>query len=74
MSCVDVELYKSECQEMLRRFLAHQLSYEQCVAALDAAISDVAPRLTSEQPASLREFTTGNRDIIDRAVGSPRTD
>jgi hypothetical protein len=34
-----MEVYKDETQEIIRRFLAHGLSFPECVAALDAALA-----------------------------------
>ena len=39
------EVYKSETQEIIRRFLARRLSFPDCIAALDAALAGLVPRL-----------------------------
>ena len=59
-----VEVYKNETREIIRRFLNHRLSFHECLAALDAALADLTPRLTDEQIASLRPFVIENNDIV----------
>jgi CRP/FNR family cyclic AMP-dependent transcriptional regulator len=59
-----MEVYKSETREIIRRFLAHRLSFDHCVAALDAALADLTPRLTDEQMGSLRALMLENNEIV----------
>jgi CRP/FNR family cyclic AMP-dependent transcriptional regulator len=59
-----VEVYKSETQEIIKRFLNRRLSFHECLAALDAALADLTPRLTDEQIASLRPLVLENNDIV----------
>jgi hypothetical protein len=47
-----MEVYKQETQEIIGRFLLGQLSFPNCIAALDAALAGLLPRL---QPGQLDE-------------------
>lgn len=49
---------------MIKRFLAHRISFPACVAALDAALADLMPRLTGEQFAPVRALILENNNII----------
>jgi CRP/FNR family cyclic AMP-dependent transcriptional regulator len=59
-----MEVYKRETQEVIKRFLNHKLNFPDCVAALDAALADLTPRLTGEQIASLRALVLENNDMV----------
>jgi hypothetical protein len=59
-----MEVYKRECQEVIRRFLAHRISFPTCIAALDAALADLLPRLTAEQLPILRALALANNEIV----------
>ena len=59
-----MEVYKSETREVIRRFLTHRLSFDECMAALDDALADLTPRLTGEQIAPLRALILENNDIV----------
>ena len=60
----DMEVYKSETQEVIRRFLSHRLSFPDCVAALDDALADLTSRLSGEQIAPLRALILENDQIV----------
>lgn len=59
-----MESYKRETEAVIARFLKHQLSFPDCIAALDAALAQLIPRLTSEQLSSLRALMLANNDIV----------
>jgi hypothetical protein len=59
-----MEVYKSETREVIERFLRHELSFPDCIAALDAALADLIPRLNSEQLDSLRALMLANNEIV----------
>jgi hypothetical protein len=59
-----MEVYKRETQEVIRRFLAHRLSFPECIAALDAALAGLVPRLTGEELAELRAVMLSNNEIV----------
>lgn len=59
-----MEVYKSETQEVLRRFLARRLSFPDCIAALDAALAGLLPRLRAEELPALRELMLANNAVV----------
>jgi hypothetical protein len=59
-----MEVYKRETRKVIKRFRAHRLSFHDCVAALDAALADLTPRLTGEQIAPLRALMLENNDMV----------
>jgi hypothetical protein len=69
-----VEVYRSETQEVIKRFFAHRLSYPACICALDAALAGLIPRLTCEQLPLLRALMLANNETVKyemRKRGSP---
>ena len=59
-----MEVYKSETREVLDRFLARRLNFPSCIAALDAALAGLLPRLRSEELPALRELMLANNAIV----------
>jgi hypothetical protein len=59
-----MEVYKSETREVLNRFLGHRLSFPACIAALDAALAGLLPRLHADELPALRELMMANNDIV----------
>jgi CRP/FNR family cyclic AMP-dependent transcriptional regulator len=59
-----MEVYKRETREVIRRFLAHRLSFPDCIAALDAALADLTSRLAPEQLPPLRALMLENNDMV----------
>jgi hypothetical protein len=76
-----MEVYKRETQEVIRRFLQRQLSFPKCIAALDAALAGLLPRLRSEQLDEVRAVMLANNEKVmaemarrtlgRRAISSP---
>lgn len=50
-----MEVYKRESEEILRRFLARQISDRECIIALDGAVAALTPTLTPEDIRPLRD-------------------
>jgi len=63
-----MELYERETQNVVERFLGHTLSFPDCIAALDAALADLIPRLTGEQIARLRIVMLANNEIVMKEI------
>ena len=63
-----MEVYKRETRELIKRFLRHKLSFPNCVAALDAALADLTPRLSGQQIAPLRALILENNDIMTKEM------
>jgi CRP/FNR family cyclic AMP-dependent transcriptional regulator len=59
-----VEVYKSETREVIKRFIAHRLSFPECIAALDAALADLTLRLHPKQLPALRALMLENNDMV----------
>ena len=59
-----LEEYESETSEVIKRFLDHRLSFPDCIAALDAALAHLVPRLTREQLATLRALMLANNELV----------
>ena len=59
-----MEVYKSETREVLDRFLGHRLTFPACIAALDAALAGLLPRLRPEELPALRELMLANNNVV----------
>jgi hypothetical protein len=59
-----MEVYKSETREVLGRFLSHRLTFPACIAALDAALAGLLPRLRAEELPALRELVLANNEVV----------
>jgi hypothetical protein len=57
-------VYKQEAKIVVNRFLRNRISFPQCIAALDAALAGLIPRLTAEQIAPLREIMLANNETV----------
>ena len=55
-----MEVYKSETKEVLHGFLCHRLKFPECIAALDAALAGLIPKLTPEQLPEFRAVMLAN--------------
>ena len=60
----DVEVYKSETREIIKRFMARTLNFPDCIAALDAALAGLVPRLQDGQLSILRALMLANNEIV----------
>ena len=59
-----MEVYKSETREVLNRFLSRRISFPACIAALDAALAGLLPRLRPEELPALRELMLANNETV----------
>jgi hypothetical protein len=59
-----MEVFKAETREVLSRFLRRRLSFPDCIAALDAALAGVLPRLQPSELPALREVMLANNNIV----------
>jgi hypothetical protein len=72
-----MEVYKSETREIIRRFLARRLTFPACIAALDAALADLVPRMLHKDLDALRAVMLSNNEIVMKEMerrGSPVLD
>jgi hypothetical protein len=63
-----VEAYERETSEVVNRFLRRELSFPNCIAALDAALAAFMPKLTSEQITRLRIVMLANNEIVTKEL------
>jgi hypothetical protein len=59
-----MEAYERETQLVIERFLHHELSFPDCIAALDAALADFMPRMTGDQIDRVRVVMLANNEIV----------
>jgi len=59
-----MEVYKRETREVIKRFLLRQLSFPKCIAALDAALARLLPRLQPEQLDEVRAVMLANNEKV----------
>jgi hypothetical protein len=59
-----MEVYKSKTREVIRRFLKQRISFPDCIAALDAALAELIPRLRPEELADLRHVMLINNETV----------
>ena len=70
-----MEAYEATTRDVIARFLDHKLGFADCIAALDAALADLIPRLTTEQLSHLRAVMLANNEIVMKEMerrGPPR--
>ena len=59
-----MKAYKSETKQVVNRFLRRQLSFPKCIAALDAALAKLIPRLRPEDLDALRAVMLANNERV----------
>jgi hypothetical protein len=59
-----MEAYERETQAVIDRFLQRQISFPDCIAALDAALADFLPRMTGDQIARVRIVMLANNEVV----------
>ena len=59
-----MEAYREQTREVIGRFLDGKLSFPDCIAALDAALADLIPRLTPKLIVPLRTLILANNEIV----------
>jgi hypothetical protein len=70
-----MELYKQETRKLINRFLLRQLSFPECISALDSALAELIPRLRPEDLPALREVMLANNERVMKEMarrGQPR--
>ena len=61
-------VYRQEIREVLRRFMAHELSYAECVSMLNAALDGVIRDLEAEDLPALRSLLTSTDEQLKLEV------
>jgi hypothetical protein len=59
-----MEIYKRETRDLVNRFLLRQLSFPDCISALDSALAGLIPRLRPEDLPALREVIMANNERV----------
>lgn len=59
-----MEVYKAETKEILRRYLEEQITYPASVAALDAALAGVLPRMRPENLEEVQSIVRANNEVL----------
>ena len=59
-----MEIYKRETRDLVNRFLLRQLSFPDCISALDSALAGLIPRLRPEDLPALREVIMANNESV----------
>ncbi len=59
-----METYEDETRAIIERFLRNEISFPDCISALDAPLAELIPRLSSEQLAPLRALMLANNEIV----------
>jgi hypothetical protein len=59
-----MEVYERETRAVIARFLRREISFPECIAALDAALAELIPKLTGEQLTPLRALMLANNDTV----------
>jgi hypothetical protein len=65
-----MEVYESETNEIVKRFLAHRLDFPDCISALDSPLAHLIPRLTVEQIARSSHCHVGEQRNCDEGNGA----
>ncbi len=60
----DVEAYRRETQRIINRFFDRRLTFDQCMAAINAASTDFARTVPQNQLVSLRIMISANIEIV----------
>ena len=59
-----MEVYKRETEEIINRFLERQIGYHECIAALDAALTGLMPKMTPEELEAVKVQMAANHAIV----------
>jgi hypothetical protein len=59
-----MEAYERDTKAVIDRFLRHDLSFPECIAALDAALTDFMPSMTGDEIARVRVVMLANNEIV----------
>ncbi len=71
-----MNVYKAECTEIMRRFLAKQISWDDCVAALNSGLIGVMPEVTINNVSEVRAVVLFNEQLMSGEMerrGQPTT-
>jgi hypothetical protein len=59
-----MEIYKRETEKVVKRFLRHQISFSDCIAALDVALATLITKRRPEELPALRAVMLANNERV----------
>lgn len=59
-----MKAYELETQRIVRRFIDREISFPDCIAALDAALANLIPEMPAEALPALRAIMLSNNEIV----------
>lgn len=59
-----MKAYKQETRDLIGRFLLHQLSFVNCIAALDSALAGLLSRLRAGELNEIRALMLANNETV----------
>jgi hypothetical protein len=68
-----VDEYRRETQWILSQFLNNEITLEECTAALNAELANLAPRIRQACPVALRILITVNDEVVMKEVERRKT-
>ncbi len=69
-----MEVYRRETLRIIKLFLDGDISFAECISALDEALAAVFPPPTSEELDSLRALARWNRQIVRMEMARRRSE
>jgi hypothetical protein len=68
-----MEVYRAETKEILRRFAAGHITYQQSLVALNAALAGFLPAMNRNDLEEVQSITQANNRILDALRCGRRT-
>ena len=59
-----MEVCERETKETIRRFLAHKITFPDCISALDASLASLIPHMMPAQLYELRDLMLANNATV----------
>lgn len=63
-----MDVYERETTEVVKLFLAGEISFPACIEALDSALEDFIPKLKPEDATRLRIVMLSNNEMVMREM------
>ena len=61
---ITMEVYKRETSEILRCFIDNRISHAECIAALDAALTGLVPRLDPADLPTVQQLIRTGKEVM----------
>jgi hypothetical protein len=69
-----MEVYRKQTQEILKRFLGREISFPECIAALDHALAGRIETLRPAQLPNLRALMLANNETVMKEMAKREHD